>query len=202
MQSGSLFVCGVSQSGSTTVSLFLMRTLLAPDDMVAELIAKRHANGWDIYDYEIGGVYHVSPWASYCHGSLQMRIGVELYKLAPTLGLEVLSPTNLGRLGGDAPAYVVPDVIVVRPGDYGLALLDVVVAVEVLSPNEDEDKKVADYARVKELTGLQLDELWHVDGFNEQVRVHDARLRLVERSAAFGLSVDALAKLFGLRRAG
>ena len=97
---------------------------------------------------------------------------------------------------------MVPDVIVVRPGDYGLALLDVVVAVEVLSPNEDEDKKVADYARVKELTGLQLDELWHVDGFNEQVRVRDARLRLVERSAAFGLSVDALAKLFGLRRAG
>ena len=63
MQSGALFVCGVSQSGSTTVSLFLMRTLLAPDDMVAELIAKRHANGWDIYDYEIGNGYGSSSVA-------------------------------------------------------------------------------------------------------------------------------------------
>ena len=83
---------------------------------------------------------------------------------ADSQGLQIMGPLNLGNLTEDRRAYVVPDVTVL-PGDTpdATAYLRAVIAVEVLSPTEDEAAKVDAYRHVVELTGLRLDELWYID---------------------------------------
>ena len=180
-------------------NLAVMRTLLAPDDMVDDMLAERRVRGWDLYDYEIDGVYHMAPAPSIDHADIQLRVGAVMLDLARDKGLKAIGPANLGKLKGDVIAYLIPDITIVEPGASGSALLHASVAVEILSPNEDEDAKVADYARVVELTGLQLDELWYVDATNAQVRIRDARLQLVDHSTVFGRTAAEFAELFGLR---
>lgn len=59
-----------------------MRTLLGPDEQIDEMIAKRRASGWDLYDYEIDGIYHMSPAPSIDHADVQLRVGAVMIGLS------------------------------------------------------------------------------------------------------------------------
>ncbi len=133
-----------------------------PADIAGEMLACR--SGVDLYDYEIDGIYYVAPAPSGKHSRLQARMLRHLGDWADSQGLQIMGPLNLGILTEDRRAYVVPDVTVL-PGDTpdATAYLRAVIAVEVLSPTEDEAAKVDAYRRVVELTGLRLDELWSID---------------------------------------
>ncbi|MCC6435563.1 MAG: Uma2 family endonuclease [Acidimicrobiales bacterium] len=132
-----------------------------PADLEA-MLATRAPVG--LYDYEVAGVYHVAPGPSGAHAKAQGQIIGRLIAWASGRALTVLGPTNVGVTAGSEPAYVVPDIVVVRASDVdAVAQRRVVLAVEIRSPGEDRDGKVADYRRVVELTGLELGELWYVD---------------------------------------
>lgn len=147
------------------------RIIHVPADIAGEMLACR--SGVDLYDFEIDGTYHVAPAPSGKHARVQARIGWHLTNWADRHGLQIMGPLNLGILTEDRRAYVVPDVTVL-PGNTpdATAYLRAVIAVEVLSPTEDEAAKVDAYRQVVELTGLQLDELWHVDPAAESVHIY------------------------------
>ena len=142
-----------------------------PADIAGEMLACR--SGVDLYDYEIDGTYYVAPAPSGRHSRLQARMLRHLGDWADSHGLQIMGPLNLGILTEDRRAYVVPDVTVL-PGDTpdATAYLRAVIAVEVLSPTEDEAAKVDAYRRVVELTGLHLDELWYVDPVASTIHIY------------------------------
>ena len=182
-----------------TSNLSKVRTIVAPDQL-AELddwLARRQRSNADLYDHEIGGTYYMAPAPGVPHAAQQARLIVVLTPLAAALGWAVLGPTNLGRLGQEDRNYVVPDVVV-STRLAGAALLDAVVAIEILSPHEDEDVKVAAYRAVVAATGLKLCELWYVDPSEHTLTIRNDRFEQVDRSDVFSLTIDELQALFDL----
>ena len=139
----------------------------------------------------------MAPAPGVPHAAQQARLIVVLTPLAAALGWAVLGPTNLGRLGQEDRNYVVPDVVV-STRLAGAALLDAVVAIEILSPHEDEDVKVAAYRAVVAATGLKLCELWYVDPSEHTLTIRNDRFEQVDRSDVFSLTIDELQALFDL----
>lgn len=134
-----------------------MRSVLCDEDAFARLVGPG-----GLYDYELGERYVVAPAASSGHGTTQAAIiGVLLGHFGVVAG-----PTNLGVLGEPgARWYVVPDVVVLPDGARDLeAQLRAVIVVEVRSPREDASAKLAAYREVMARTGLEVGEVWYVDG--------------------------------------
>lgn len=139
-------------------------------------LEERHRRGADLYDHEIGGVVRLHAVPGWRHSRFQARIGQMLDDLAEPVGLSVGGPGNLGRDGN----FVVPDVAVLWAEDEpdedgGVWLARAAVAVEVLSPREDEAAKLADYRSVIEAGDLELEEVWYLDAEAQELRVYDAR---------------------------
>lgn len=122
----------------------------------------------DPFDYELGDRYIVAPAASFGHAEAQITIAATLRGFFA----RVVGSTNLGVLGEPGRSwYVVPDVVV-APDDTpgGDSLLDAVIAVEIRSPAEVPQNKLAAYREVMARTGLTVGEVWYVDDC--QVTVH------------------------------
>ncbi|MFN0026190.1 MAG: Uma2 family endonuclease [Acidimicrobiales bacterium] len=137
-----------------------MRSVSCDDETFARLIGEG-----ELYDYELGERYVVAPAAGGSHAFLQAEIiGVLRGALN---GGRVAGPTNLGVLGEPGRRwYVVPDVVVF-PRDtqvQNAAFLYALVAVEIRSPRENIEAKLADYRAVAERTGLVVGEVWYIDG--------------------------------------
>ena len=150
-----------------------MRRIIAPDEM-AELddwLEQRRRRGADLYDYEVGGVLRLSPAPRHHHGQWQARLIVALAPMLGVRGLRIGGPANLGRDGD----YVVPDVVATTVGQDSdvVWLTSVALAIEVLSPRENEIAKVNDYQAVVAASGLQLSELWYVDPVVAALRIYD-----------------------------
>ena len=179
-----------------------MRTIVAPDELPAldALLEQRARCGADLYDYEIEGVLRMSRAPRRGHGRWQLKVGTALTQRLDAEAFSVGGPANLGTKGN----YVVPDVVVLHAADEpddegGVWLGRAAIAVEVLSPDEDEPTKVADYRRVVETGDLALDELWYVDANAAEIRVYDPTRGVARRSSVF-LSLDDLtAALFDQR---
>lgn len=142
-----------------------MRSVLCDDKTFARLIGDG-----DLYDYELGERYVVTPAASFDHGTTQAALLIALARHF----VKVSGPTNLGLLGEQGRRwYVVPDAVV-APDDTegGPALLRALIAVEIRSADEDTNAKLAGYRAVMARTGLELGEVWYVDG--GEVTVHPA----------------------------
>jgi len=112
----------------------------------------------------LGGRLVVSPWPSFQHQRMVMQIARWIEDQARSTGIAV---PGANVVLGDG-TLVVPDVLLVRPGDYGVWLdaADVLLAVEVLSPSSrayDLDQKLAAYERA----GVSL---WVVDPEDRSVR--------------------------------
>jgi Putative restriction endonuclease len=146
------------------------------------LIAARAANG-HAYDYELGERYVMVPAPSVGHGRHAARISSALL----LAGANVAAPANLGRIDGPAGSrwYVVPDVVVLEDDVVdAAATLRALVAVEVRSPREDRDRKLAEYREVMERTGLAVEEVWYLsDGAWTLHRAAGATPMALEESA-------------------
>ena len=139
------------------------------------------------FDYELGERYIVAPAASFGHADAQLTIGGTLRGFFA----RVVASTNLGVLGEPGRSwYVVPDVVV-APDDTagGDALLDAVIAVEIRSPAEDPQSKLAAYREVMARTGLTVGEVWYVDA--DRVMVH-ANANAQPGETAYGEALDAV----------
>ena len=141
-----------------------MRSVICDDEDFVRLIG---AGG--LYDYELGERYIVAPAPNSEHGELQNEAQVALRQFFG----RVSGPTNLGVLGEPGQRwYVVPDAVVLasdapRRVDAHLRAL---VAVEVRSPREAIATKLAHYREVIRRTGLDVGEVWYIDG--GEVKVH------------------------------
>lgn len=134
-----------------------MRTVLCDDAAFAQLIGEG-----GVYDYELGERYIVAPGPAGPHGVTQIAVAAALLHHFGT----VSGPTNVGVLGEPGQRwYVVPDVVVL-PDDAPIgedAHLRVVLAVEIRSPNENPETRLAHYREVVERTGLEIGEVWYID---------------------------------------
>lgn len=133
-----------------------MRSVHCDEEAFARLVGQGN-----LYDYELGERYIVAPAAGSGHGVTQAAIIGSLLGHFPV----VSAPTNLGALGQPGLRwYVVPDVVVLPERTDLDAQLKALLAVEVRSPREDVASKLAAYREVMARTGLQVGEVWHVDG--------------------------------------
>ena len=124
------------------------------------LIAERAATGHP-YDYELGERYVMAPAPSIRHGQQAVRISSALLQA----GANAAAPANLGRIDGPSGTrwYVVPDVVVLEDDvPDATASLRALVAIEVRSPREDRDRKLAEYREVMKRTGLVVEEVWYL----------------------------------------
>ena len=145
-------------------SIGRMRSVILDDGDFAQLIGDG-----GLYDYELGERYVVAPAPSSDHGELQNEAQVALTQFFG----RVSGPINLGVLGEPGTRwYVVPDAVVL-PLDAPRrmdAQLRALITVEVRSPRERIDAKLAHYREVVERTGLVVDEVWYIDG--DDIEVH------------------------------
>lgn len=171
-----------------------MRTIIAPDEM-AELddwLEQRRQRGADLYDYEVSGVLRLSPAPRHRHSQWQARLIVALAPMLAARDVRIGGPANLGRDGD----YVVPDVVATTIGQDSdvVWLTSAALAIEVLSPRENEIAKVKDYQAVVAASGMQLGELWYVDPVVAALRIYDPTRQwaLTEHSRLLDRSVSEL----------
>ena len=149
---------------------------LAADCSLDDLLADRRRRGADRYDYQVGDRYIMAPLARFRHQGLATRIGAAALPLAESISLTWYVGGNLGRLDHDVegkPWYVVPDGLLLAEveGDPA-AVLSTVAALEIRSPSEDIDAKMADYRLVARKVGLEVGEVWYVLAEDRQIRLY------------------------------
>lgn len=122
-----------------------MRTLFVtdPPTEVEDWLARRRAQGQDLYDEVWEGEYHVAPAPGRGHARAQARLLRVLAPLAEDAGLEAVGPCNIGS----PEDFRVPDIACFRaPQDLvwnpGAALV-----VEVVSPGDESRRKLDFYFR-------------------------------------------------------
>lgn len=127
---------------------------------VAELIEHRKRLGLDRRDEVWEGVLHMSPAPHRDHGLLVMRLGTAFTLQADRYGLgSVIEGPNVREPGSGEKNYRVPDLAVATPEEMESAFVDgwaegpLALAVEVRSPDEKPEAKLAFYAarRVREV---------------------------------------------------
>ena len=149
---------------------------LAADCSLEELLADRRRRGADRYDYQVGDRYVIAPLARFRHQGLATKIGAVALPLAESVDLTWYAGGNLGRLDHEVegkPWYVVPDGLLLPEveGDPA-AVLSTVVALEIRSPKENVDAKMADYRLVARKVGLDVDEVWYVLPEDRLIRLY------------------------------
>lgn len=176
----------VGSAGSGT--LVCMRSVLCDDATFAQLIGDG-----GLYDYELGERYIVAPGQAGPHGFTQVAVAAVLVRHFA----KVSGPTNLGVLGEPGQRwYIVPE-LVVLPDDAPISVdahLRVVLAVEVRSPSENPEIRLAHYREVMARTGLEINEVWYLDA--GAVVVHPAA---AERPGPTGYPVALAAVVAVLR---
>ena len=118
---------------------------MVPD--VGRLIDERRRLGLDLFDEWHEGVYVIVAGPSPEHGEVALELGAILKPIARARGLRVATPTNIGTDEDDSR---VPDLTVFRPDTARTSpafLATAELAVEVLSPRERPQAKLAFYAR-------------------------------------------------------
>ena len=117
------------------------------------------------FDYELGDRYIVAPAASFGRAEAQITIAATLRGCFA----RVVGSTNLGVLGepGRSCGMSLPDVVVAPEDTPGG---DAVIAVEIRSPAEVPQNKLAAYREVMARNGLTVGEVWYVDEY--QATVH------------------------------
>lgn len=152
-----------------TAKLDPMRTLLvAPDP---EWLEERRKRGNDRHDEVWDGVLHVPPEPSPHHQRIEGRLFLVLTPLAKAHGLECLTRVSILDPANHDKNYRTPDVVVVDPqqlirrGTEGPVML----AIEVLSPNDQSREKFAFYA------ARGVHEVWIVDPDTRDLEVYTLR---------------------------
>lgn len=181
-----------------------MRTILAAEELpeLDEWLAGRRERGADLYDYEIGGVLRLNPAPRRTHGRWQSQVDRALSPFLADAGLVSGGPANLGTDGN----YVVPDLVAVRIEDEPADDDDVwvrtaTIAIEILSPREDETAKLADYRAVIAGGDLRLDEVWYVDSVAREIRYYRAATgERLDDSSALPNGGEVVLAVFGPQR--
>jgi Uma2 family endonuclease len=167
-----------------------MRTLVldSPTPQLEELLEQRRRTGVDTHDEVWEGVYHAIPGPDIAHALVAQQLAVLLDSPARTSGLVVSTEFNLGS---NKDNYRVPDLGVHRNPQLAVWMPTAVIAVEVLSPDDDTWKKLPFYAR------HEVDELLIVDPAERSVTwlsLREGKYRPIDRSGVLNLGASALAE--------
>ena len=117
----------------------------------ADVIAKRHKLGLDLFDEVWDGEYHMVPTPTWDHQDMELRLAAAWLPLADAVGLKLVLEFNL--IAPNEPGwrdFRVPDLVVFRAdvaeqrGVIGAAEL----AVEIRSPGDESFEKLPFYERV------------------------------------------------------
>lgn len=133
--------------------------LTTTDDVpeLADVLARRAAQGLDTYDEWWEGVYRIVGAPSPEHGRPILQLGAFLLRLADAVGLFVAGPINVGQDKEDAK---VPDIGVYRPDTPRTStayLSTAELVVEILSPRERPGEKLDFYAAWNVREYLEID---------------------------------------------
>jgi Uma2 family endonuclease len=167
-----------------------MRTLVLdpPPPQLEALLEQRRRTGTDRHDEVWEGVYHMIPGPDIAHALVAQQIGVLLDAPARAHGLVVSTEFNLGS---NKDNYRVPDLGVHRDPQPAVWIPTAVIAVEVLSPDDDTWKKLPFYAH------HEVEELLFVDPPERSVTwlaLREGEYRAIDCSEALGLSASELAE--------
>lgn len=167
-----------------------MRTLVLdpPPPQLEELLEQRRRTGVDKHDEVWEGVYHVIPVGNIPHSLVAAQLATLLSPPAHASGLAVSAEFNLGS---NKDNYRVPDLGVHRNPQLAVWMPTAVIAVEVLSPDDDTWKKLPFYAQ------HEVDELLIVDPAARSVTwlgLHEGEYRPIEHSEVLDLGASALAE--------
>ncbi|MGD1056107.1 MAG: Uma2 family endonuclease [Solirubrobacteraceae bacterium] len=165
-----------------------MRTLLLdpPPAQLEEFLEQRRRTGTDLHDEVWEGVYHVIPVGGIAHSLIAAQLATLLGAPARTSGLVVSAEFNLGS---NKDNYRVPDLGVHRNPQLAVWTPTAVIAVEVLSPDDDTWKKLPFYAQ------HEVDELLIVDPAERSVTwlaLREGEYQPIERSEVLDLSASTL----------
>jgi Uma2 family endonuclease len=166
-----------------------MRTLVLdpPPPQLEEFLEQRRRTGADHHDEVWEGVYHMIPGPDLAHALVAQQLAVLLDAPARAHGLVVSTEFNLGAKDD----YRVPDLGVHRNPQLAVWIPTAVIAVEVLSPDDDTWKKLPFYAR------HEVDELLIVDPADRSVTwlaLREGEYRPIDHSGVLDLSASALAQ--------
>jgi Putative restriction endonuclease len=168
----------------------IMRTLVldpSPPQLEA-LLEQRRRTGVDKHDEVWEGVYHMIPGPDIAHALVAQQLAVLLDAPAHANGLVVSTEFNLGS---NKDNYRVPDLGVHHNPQLAVWMPTAVIAVEVLSADDDTWKKLPFYAR------HEVDELLIVDPANRSVTwlgLHEGEYRPIDRSMVLDMDASALAE--------
>ena len=146
-----------------------MRALLVVPDQ--EWLDDRRRRGIDGQDEVWDGVLHVPPEPTTDHQSFEGHLEFVLRPLVVSRGLEIFHQVSIVDPRDHLKNYRIPDLLIVDPryvlkrGTEG----PVVLAVEVLSPNDESREKIPYYAS----RGVK--ELWLVDPETRAIEVYVLR---------------------------
>lgn len=173
-----------------------MQVLITDEELAAQMVRQRQADGIAVYDELWEGVYHVVPAGSRRHGEAQAAILTVLREWTwPRVATAVVTgPVNIGSPNN----YRVPDAAVLADilSDDDVFIPTALMVVEVLSPGDDSFKKFDFYLE----RGVK--EILIVDPQARTVELHAAEgigYAVVDDSAALGMANAApqLARAMG-----
>jgi Uma2 family endonuclease len=167
-----------------------MRTLVLDPlpSQLEDLLERRRRTGVDKHDEVWEGVYHMIPVGGIPHSLIAAQLATLLGAPARASGLVVSAEFNLGS---NKDNYRVPDLGVHRNPQLAVWMPTAVIAVEILSPDDDTWKKLPFYAQ------HEVDELLIVDPAERSVTwlgLHEGEYHPIDRSGVLDLLASTLAE--------
>ncbi len=163
-------------------------------DVAEAVLAQRRRDGLDRFDEMWEGVLHMVPAPSSRHQAFSGRLFRALAPLAEAAGLAPFFETGLYRADDDFrvpdQVYAMPELVSDRGVDGGAALV-----VEIRSPHDESDAKVAWYAEVGVEAVLVVDPLTRAF---DLYLTRAGRPRLVQPDPAGRVTIDALGLRVGV----
>jgi Uma2 family endonuclease len=157
-----------------------------PPEVLQQWLERRRALGQDLHDEVWEGVYHVAPAPHPSHGYLDEELAAALRPHARAAGLVGSGPLNVG----EPDDYRVPDRAYTRGQATSTFVPSVVIAVEIVSPDDETWQKLDFYY------ARGVEELLIADPRARTVRWlvrGDGRFEAADASAALELTAEALA---------
>jgi Uma2 family endonuclease len=160
-----------------------MRTVVVgtrPPELDA-LIAKRRAQGLDLFDELWNGEYHMNPAPHSRHGDLDFQLPILLAQLAKERGLFSKGVFNLGTTEN----YRVPDLGFTRDRTNDTYVATAVLVIEIVSPGDETFEKLPHYR------DCGVEEVVVIDPLSTTVRIFRGLVE-VDESTVLGFTASWL----------
>ncbi len=136
-----------------------------------QMLAERRRRGADKRDEVWAGVLHMVPTPGTGHQRLARQLLLALLRIAERRSLEVLYETSVFDPPEGLKDYRIPDLVIVDPEHVSKRGIEghTMLAVEILSPNDESRDKLPFYAHV----GVR--EVWLFDPIKHTVEIFQTR---------------------------